>query len=808
MPIDIARLASELDPEKTVLFFGAGASIASNAPSVGILIEKLSTKFGVSGTDYSLREFTGILENQFTRKSLIGELRNSLANIRPTGSLLNLPLYSWKSIFSTNYDTLIEQCYEQKHVPLTVYDSNFDFTGTTIRDSTKLFKLHGTITKDISDGLVSRIILTDADYDHTQTFREGLYDRLKSDFYGADLIIIGHSLADEDIKSIANRAAEITTKTPGAGRITLLMYQPDPNRALLWEKRGFQVCFGSLDDFFSAISKKLPYSSLVYKSAEIPLDHAPNLRPVTIEVSHAVNATSDVSRMFNGWPATYGDIESGLTFKRTIVDRIETYIASENVLCSIILGASGLGKTTAARQVLLKMQSLGYFCWEHKGDFDLQAKDWVEVAKSLAKYSAKGALFIDEAHIHLFEINELLDSLHTQRIYDLKLILVSTRNHWNPRVKTPSFYKTSREFPLRGLASEEIDSLLNLVDSHPEVRMLVEESFSGFSRYEKRRRLIDRCESETFVCLKNIFSTEKFDDIILREFATLAEEHQEIYRIVAAMESSGIRVHRQLVIRLLGIPAESVSASLSYLTDIVHEYSINDREGIYGWKGRHSVIVAILTKYKYSDITALVDLFEKVIDAISPTYEIEIRTIRELCNIDSGLPRIPDRSVQNRLLRKMMSIAPGERVPRHRLIRNLIDMGEFEKADAEIRIFEKDFGRDAPITRYKIKILIGRALTSPGILDEDRLVILNQAKDLAVASVAKYPDNKTILSEYCEVGVCMYKKTADFSTYDAAMGELKLAEARIGDPDISNLVRKYEKLMASHSSEFISSEVV
>ena len=41
-----------------------------------------------------------------------------------------------------------------------------------------------------------------------------------------------------------------------------------------------------------------------------------------------------------------------------------------------------------------------------------------------------------------------------------------------------------------------------------------------------------------------------------------------------------------------------------------------------------------------------------------------------------------------------MSIAPSERVPRHRLIRNLIDAGAYDKADTEIRIFEKDFGAD------------------------------------------------------------------------------------------------------------------
>src|SRR3954470_13712515 len=34
---------------------------------------------------------------------LIQELRSQFKGLRPTGSLLNLPLYAWKSIFTTNY---------------------------------------------------------------------------------------------------------------------------------------------------------------------------------------------------------------------------------------------------------------------------------------------------------------------------------------------------------------------------------------------------------------------------------------------------------------------------------------------------------------------------------------------------------------------------------------------------------------------------------------------------------------------------------------------------------------------------------
>ncbi len=779
--------------------------MACHAPSVEDLIKHFKSVFDVPGDGYSFREFTGIIENKFGRKRLIEALRTPFEKVRPTGGLLNLPLYKWKSIFTTNYDNLIEQCYSRQRAKFDVYESNFDFKLHEQQDSVKIFKLHGSLDKDISDGHSARIIITDSDYDHTQAFREGLYDRFKADLFGSDLIIIGHSLADEDIKAIANRAAEISTKTGGLGKLTLFMYNTDINRAQLWEKRGFQVCFGGVDDFFAAVAKGIPFTSEVIIDSSKLLDCFPNLRPTSVDVSHAVTIPSDASKIFNGWPAMYADVQAGLTFRRNLSPSIELYLEQEDCSCAVIVGAAGCGKTTLARQIMLHLQDKGYQCFEHKVDFELLDREWIDLAKSMTSQGQKAALFIDDAHMHLHQINFLLNTIMSDRVQNLKILISSTRNHWYPRVKSAAFFKISREFSLGKLMAEEVESVLNLVDSNPEIRALVEESFSGFSRYEKRRRLIDQCESETFVCLKNIFSTEKFDDIILREYAGLSQEYQEIYRLVAAMESSGVRVHRQMVIRLLGIHPSFVSDALLHLTDIINEYPVSEREGIYGWRGRHSVIMSILTKYKFPEIEMLTDLFEKIIDSISPTYDIEVRTIRELCNVESGLPRIPDKVIQNRLLRKMMSIAPGERIPRHRLIRNLIEMGDFEKGEAEIRIFEKDFGADAPVTRYRIHALEGRALRSPGLLEEDRIAILIQAKNAAISAAMKYPDNRLIIGALCEIGIQIWRKTGNFETYDLAIAELKESENRIGDPEISKAIRKFERQMASSSEDFISS---
>ena len=799
MSISLESVVDSIEPSKTVLFFGAGSSIPSGAPSVQSLIGDIGQHFNLETEGYSLAELSSLAEDKTSRKELISFLRPMFAKQRVSGSMLNLPLYSWKNIYTTNYDTFIEQAYAKKEKPLPVLTTNYDFGEQSHPEVTKLYKLHGTIDKDISDGNSSRIIISESDYDYTTDYRDALWDAFKNDLNSSHLVIIGYSLSDVHIKELVNRAIKINNQSHSPATIYLVLYTEDEGRASLLEKRGVKVAFGSVDDFFLQLQKHNEPEKLMYTSTGDPFDRYPLLQALTINVSDQVrNIEKNVSAMFHGWPATYSDIKAGLTFERAIIKDIQSALNLDNILSCTILGPSGMGKSTLARQILSNYHVSGAHCWEHKGGHQLLINEWRGVAKLLKSKGEKGFLLVDDAHLHLGELNSLVDLLSTDDSQNLKLILTSTRNKWYPRIKSPTMFNKGEEFLVKKLNEAEIESLLNLVDTHPDLQPLVVNSFTGFSRTERKRRLTAKCESDTFVCLKNIFASEQFDDIVLREFAELEPELREIYRLVSAMESAGVNVHRQLVIRLLGIPALSVSASLINLVDIIHEYTISDREGVYGWRGRHPVITDIITKYKMQDENEYYRLFEQVIDGIIPTYDIEIRTIKQLCDFDSGISRFPDKHMRNRLLRKMISKVPGERIPRHRLIRYLIDVNELEKAETEIRLYENDFKQDAAMIRYQVFLLIARADRTKGILDEDRVSILEMAREKLVKVVDRYKNNKHLLKTYCDVGLELYRRTGETQHFDDSMMHLKSAEERLGDPEITTslimLERQFSKL--------------
>lgn len=799
MVMDLVRLVSDLVPERCVIFFGAGASIPSGGPKAEKIVSTLAARFRIESTGLNLKEISTLVEKTVSnRRDLIAAVRPLFSNLKPTGGLLTLPLYKWRGLYTTNYDTLIEQVFKIKNLSLNVYNTNFDFSQVEIPGAQKLFKMHGSIDKDVVDGNQSRLILSEDDYELTFDYRKIIYDRLKSDVNGASLVIIGHSLADDHIREIVSRAVKINLEIQNHRAITVLAYERDENRAKLLENKGINVVFGSVDDFFAELAKKSPSSIVVRASTGDPLESAPVLQAITKSVSHALAAEeSNIGSMFNGWSAKYGDIKSGLTFDRTVANEVAVSIEKNEIRHAVIVGASGVGKTTAARQALARLATRDFLVWEHDTASALLPEAWRQVAERLALDERRGVLFIDDASVHVNEVNRLIDSLASKGLTNLGLLLVSAKSAWAPRIKSPYIYRHGREFNMRRLDATEIDRLLSLVDNNGAISSLVEASFKGFSRYEKRRRLVERCESDFFVCLRNIFASEKFDDIILREYASLDANSREVYKIVAALQSAGVSVHRQLVIRLLSIQSEHVSGLLASLSDVVVERTIDARQGIYGWIGRHQVISEIIARYKLSSQDALFDLLSRVIEESSPTYHLEVRSLRELCTSNFGIPRLTDKKSQNVLYRMIASVVPGERVPRHRLIRNLIRMGEFEEASTEIRIFESDFREEGPIARYKIDLMLARAENSPGLLEEDRVEILREATTYAASAIQRFGDNKYVLNAYAQAGLKWYKRTGGQEVFDAALDLLRDAEGRLADPEITSMITRISRTFSS-----------
>lgn len=790
--LSVENLCKKINVNRTVLFYGAGSSVPAGGPTASQLCGELETVLAKKERISSdLMELCSILENRIGRKPIVEYIRERLTPLKPTGAHKILSTFDWNCIYTTNYDFVIENSYAEVGREIVPIRSNFDYGKSESVPGTILFKIHGCLKEDIVDGFRGRMVLTETDYDEYESYREFIFKRLELDVSTKDIVFIGYSLNDAHIKNMIKRIAKIKSRQAVGGNIYCFFYEQNSDKAQQLEKYGVTVVFGALDEFASALLSISPVD-VESPPSELISILPRNLLVSTFEIDQQLALPSNTSRMFDGSPAAYSDIRDGYTFERSIEKEIVDTILNDN-LCVSIVGVAGSGKTTLARRMCYHYYETGFYSWEHRAEFSLVASHWLGVEKKLREQSKKGVLLIDNCSDFLRQVNLLIDGLSLLEESSLKIILTAESSQWIPRKKSSNIYKHGGERKLSELNKDEVSYLVNLLHSKDKIRSLAAPDFLMSPRQKQVETIWRRCSADMFVAMKYIFSSDSMDIIILSEYNKLGSELQDIYRLVAVLEASGTRVHRQLVLRLTDIDYSILNAQLKILEGLVDEYPIEPADGLYGWKTRHEVIAQVITRFKFSDENEFYLLLKDVVEKINPFYQIERRTLNNICTSDFGVKRISDATKRIDLYTAMTEVAPGERVPWHRLIREYSALNDYSMMEQVIRSAENNVGTDSPIHRYKIILLLCKIREVRTLSVVDKLAYLGECERLAHEGVLRFPGDKYTYKIFEKIGRASYELTGSAKKLNDAVVKLKEAETKILDPQIGEWINALER---------------
>lgn len=207
------------------------------------------------------------------------------------------------------------------------------------------------------------------------------------------------------------------------------------------------------------------------------------------------------------------------------------------------------------------------------------------------------------------------------------------------------------------------------------------------------------------------------------------------------------------------------------------------------------MIARKITDYKFSSVVELEELFDKIIDNINPAVPVELQSIRDLCDTEHGIGRLATSATRQKLFRRLIKIAPAERIPWHRLIRELLyteDNDGLDDAEYVMRNAVDAVGADAPIDRYKVRLLVARAKMTPGISEGDRDALLRKAYELAEKNIARHKDDKHSYGSLCDVAVNLVERGETVHVLDEAIARMREGAERILDPEMMQQVRRYE----------------
>ena len=196
---DVAELLTKIHQKKVVLFIGNGASVDAGGPKTKELVTTIKNAFPQAdyrGNDF-IQTCTDVLETTLTsRRELEDIVKKQLFDLKPSSFHMELPVWVWRAVFTTNYDDLIEQGYRavgRRVQSLDTIFSDRDPISVNDMERLKLFKLMGCIVSQHPD---NRLILTQADYNAVLRSRLVVFRTLSDFMQDGTILYVGYSFQD------------------------------------------------------------------------------------------------------------------------------------------------------------------------------------------------------------------------------------------------------------------------------------------------------------------------------------------------------------------------------------------------------------------------------------------------------------------------------------------------------------------------------------------------------------------------------------------------------------------------------------
>lgn len=232
-------LQEDFIDNRVIPFVGAGFSKNAIAPeNVSILDwEGLGKKVATYIPNYTYTnaiDALSLFESEFSRTKLIELLAKELHinQLKPGKTHRSFCDLYFDTICTTNFDFLIEQTLNEKHIPFSMIVSEERLPINT-HEKTKLIKLHGDFNHP------ERMVITEHDYDTYIEKNKILSTYISNFFITKTLLLIGYSFDDSDIRTlwqiIGSRLGKLSTPA------YVVLVNASPIEIARFERRNIKV---------------------------------------------------------------------------------------------------------------------------------------------------------------------------------------------------------------------------------------------------------------------------------------------------------------------------------------------------------------------------------------------------------------------------------------------------------------------------------------------------------------------------------------------------------------------------------------
>lgn len=781
------RLISALKTGKVVLFLGAGANYNCNMangeimPTGEKLSEMLSEKFDVPERT-TLSETAELVEAKYTRSQLNSYICELLVNANPSEGFKLIKTFKWDSIYTTNYDMLIEDIYNSKDVEArqdlkVFYTSNqhMDLGTNTV----PLYKLHGCILR--ADTTEGRLLITPDDYADYYVNRSRLFNRLADSLSDKPFLYLGYGRQDPNFRTIlAHVHKEMNGDVPEG-------YALFPNKSeeddLVWDKKGVNLLDIDVDIFLKTIDRETPQRySITAPNFNFPLFeqyekiHTPDLQeslsyfsvPIP-EYGQKINPVN----FYKGSEANWIDIENAVDAARDMYDDVmenllEDAISIENQTTSYcILAEAGAGKSTFLRRMAYDLchdyQQLVFW---YKGQRRLNYEIIEDIFKSTGK---RIFIFVDRASKYIGNLEHLRRDCTATRI-PVTFVLTDRANEWH--FGDGNSFKITEEWALIKLSNDEIDNIIERLELFDCLGNL-----KDLTKDQRRKRFREYSDRQLLIALREATEGKKFDELVIDEYENIPNSlARKSYLHICCFNSFGRGIRISSLSRSLGVSLIDLAEILGYLEGLV-----NFNDEIYS--ARHTIISKIVY-FSLGEATRI-DVLESLIKRLDLGYTSDHQIFRDLMKNQELIKSLGNIESRRRLFEALKVINPSEPYIEHHEarmeIRSHNEGGSLDRAEGLLKNALRRTD-DAVAIRHTAGLLYKqRGLNTKGIEKRTNLTrAVNEFQELTKRAPSDNYAWVSLVETRLLLGSINSDKTEKFPEYARAEADYQKALENLG----------------------------
>ena len=266
-------LLEAVKKSRAVILLGAGASceckdqLGKSPPNATQMRDTLATKN--LGTSKENRDLPTIAELAIaggaSEPAVFDEINSMFENYSTSDAHKALPLFSWRGLATTNYDTFVEEVYAtvgeklQSCVPFVKDLEPYEDRLHQLNKPVPYLKLHGCLNHRLDRDIP--LVLSHEHYHRVSKNRQHLFERLKHWASETHVIFIGYQMADSHIRSLIYQLDQ-----KARPKWYLVTPSADSHDVQFWNSKNVDIFRMTFGDFMLRLQEQISKPARVLSS--------------------------------------------------------------------------------------------------------------------------------------------------------------------------------------------------------------------------------------------------------------------------------------------------------------------------------------------------------------------------------------------------------------------------------------------------------------------------------------------------------------------------------------------------------------